>query len=172
MSQNTYFLNNYDATINGTSNVQKWSQKIGNIWGSCNVMQSTDKDVSLQWFKIGMQVNSIKSDRFPIMNSLTFKALKGDEFPEITFSIIKPIDSIRCSGSPSFLAARGRLTIAGVTREIILLMKCLFENHLITVEAKQEVKMTEYGITPPTALFGFVKTGNIINLNFKATFSK
>lgn len=170
ISQNTYSLHNYLATINGTSNVHRWSQKIGNIWGNCNVRRNADKDVSLQSFKLGMQVNSIKSDDYPIMNGLTFKALKGDEFPEITFNLIKPIDSIRCSGSPCFLSARGNLTIAGVTREITLLIKFVLQNNFIIIEAEHQVKMTEYGVKPPTALFGFVKTGNIITLNFKATF--
>ena len=170
MSQNDYSLNNYLATINGTSNVYDWSQKIENIWGNCNVRRNADKGISLQSFKLGMQVNSIRSDDYPIMNSLTFKALKGDKFPEITFNLVEPIDSIHCSGSTSFVTARGRLTIAGVTREITMPMKLVLENNLIKVEAEQQVKMTEYGVTPPTALFGLVKTGNVITLNFKATF--
>ncbi|MDE3182234.1 MAG: YceI family protein [Bacteroidota bacterium] len=170
MSQNSFFINNYVATINGTSNVHEWTQKIGDIWGTCEVKRGADRDVSFLSFKIGMQVNSIKSDDYPMMNDLTFKALKGDKFPEITFNLIKPIDSIPYSRSPSFLVARGRLTIAGVTQEITLPMKFVLENRLLTVEAEQQVKMTEYGVTPPTALFGLVKTGNIITLNFKATF--
>jgi polyisoprenoid-binding protein YceI len=170
MSQNAYSLKQYLATIRGTSNVRGWSQNIGSIWGNCNVILDADKIISLQSFKLGMQVKSIRSDDYPIMNDLTYKALKGDEFPEITFSLVGPVDSIRGSGSTSFRVARGRLTIAGITREITLPMKFVLENNLIIVEAEQKVKMTEYGVTPPTALFGLIKTGNIITLNFKATF--
>lgn len=170
MSQSSYSLNNYLATINGTSNIYGWSEKIGNIWGNCNVRRNADKGVSLQSFKLGLQVKSITSDQYPIMSGLTFKALKGDQFPEITFNLVEPIDNIGCGGSPYFVTAKGSLTIAGVNREITMPMKFVLENNLIIVEAEQQVKMTEYGVTPPTALFGLIKTGNIITLNFKTTF--
>ena len=169
-SQNGYSLNNYLATINGTSNVYDWSEKIFNIWGNCHVKRTADKDVSLQSFKIGMLVNSIKSEKYPLMNGLTYKALKGDSFPEITFNLVEPVENICGSVSPYVVTAKGRLTIAGVNREITMPMKFVIEKNLIMVEAEQQVKMTEFGVTPPTALFGLIRTGNTITINFKTIF--
>lgn len=170
LSQKAYSLNNYLATINGTSNVHEWSEKVGNVWGNCNVRQNADKGVSLLTFKIGMEVKSITSDKYPMMSGLTCKALKGDKYPEITFYLMEPLDNICCVVSPYCVTAKGRLCIAGVNREIIMPMKFVLENNKIIVEAEQKVKMTEYGVTPPTAFFGLIRTGNVITINFKTTF--
>jgi hypothetical protein len=35
---------------------------------------------------------------------------------------------------------------------------------------EQHVKMTDYDIIPPSALFGLLKTGDVITINFKTTF--
>ena len=35
----------------------------------------------------------------------------------------------------------------------------------------QTIKMTDYGVTPPVALFGTLTTGDEITINFKTNFS-
>ena len=35
----------------------------------------------------------------------------------------------------------------------------------------QQVKMTDYGVDPPTALFGVLKTGDAITISFNTTFA-
>jgi polyisoprenoid-binding protein YceI len=170
-AQNNYSISNYVATINGTSNVANWRESIEKIWGNCILMQNTEKAISLQSFKIGLQVKSIKGEQYPLMSNLTYKALKGDKFPEITFTLAEPVANMCCGLNTYSVAARGRLTIAGVTREIITPIKFTFlDDKKVTIEVEQQVKMTDYGVSPPTALFGLVKTGDVITINFKTVF--
>jgi len=37
-------------------------------------------------------------------------------------------------------------------------------------EGSQPISMSDYGISAPTALFGTLKTGNDITINFKVSF--
>lgn len=170
-AQGNYSLCSYLATINGTSNVNAWKEKVEKIFGIGEVKKNLDKSFTLQLFKIVMQVNSIKSDEYPILNSSTRKALKADKFPEITYILDEPIVNICCGLTPYSIIARGRLTIAGVTREVAMPMKITFnQDRKMMIDGTYEVKMTDYGIVPPSVLWGIVKSRNLITISFTTTF--
>jgi hypothetical protein len=42
----------------------------------------------------------------------------------------------------------------------------------LVFEGSQKIKMTDYGVSPPTALLGVLKTDNDIVLNFKTNFTE
>ncbi|HEY9000636.1 MAG TPA: YceI family protein [Mucilaginibacter sp.] len=170
-AQSNYSLCSYLATIKGTSNFNAWKERIEKIFGSGEVRKNLDKSFTLQVFKIVMQVNSIKCDEYPILNSSTRKALKADKFPEITFILDEPIANICCGLSPYSIMASGRLTIAGVTREVTMPMKITFsEDKKMMIDGTYEVKMTDYGIAPPSVLWGIVKAKDLITISFTTTF--
>jgi polyisoprenoid-binding protein YceI len=140
--------------------------------GAGAVQQNAGKNNTLQSFCIVMQANSIKSDKGPIFDSKTHKALKVDKYPEITFLLAEPVTGIPAGAGGYELSARGRLTIAGVTRLVTMSIKITLGcDKKITIAGSQQVKMTDYGIEPPAALFGIIKTGNIITISFSATFT-
>jgi polyisoprenoid-binding protein YceI len=170
-AQSNYSLCSYLATINGTSNIQPWSEKVREISGNGYIKQNIDKSFTLRSFKIIMQVNSIKSDQGSILDSRTYKALKADKFPVITFSLTEPIDNIPYVLTPYSVTGKGCLTIAGVSKDITMPCKITFSGEKkITIDGEQLVKMTDYNIDPPTVFFGMIKTSNIITISFKTTF--
>jgi polyisoprenoid-binding protein YceI len=170
-AQSNYSLCSYLATINGTSNIETWSEKIREISGNGYIKQNIDKSFTLRSFKIIMQVNSIKSDQGAILENRTYKALKADKFPVITFVLTEPVDNIPYVSTPYSVTGKGCLTIAGVSRDITMPCKITFSGEKkITVDGEQQVKMTDYNIDPPTIFFGMIKTGNIITISFKTTF--
>ena len=170
-AQSNYSLCSYLATINGTSNIQAWSEKVREISGNGYIKQNIDKSFTLRSFKIIMQVNSIKSDQGSFLDSRTYKALKADKYPVITFLLNEPIDNIPYAPAPYSVTGKGCLTIAGVSRDITMPCKITFSGEKkITIDGEQQVKMTDYNIDPPTVFFGMIKTGNIITISFKTTF--
>jgi polyisoprenoid-binding protein YceI len=172
IAQDNYALSAQLTTIDGTSNLHGWHQKIEKISGKGEVKQGADKSLSLQALNIVIQVNSIKGSEGSGMDSKAYKALKADKFPEITFALTEPVANIPYGASTYSVAAKGHLTIAGVTRSITMPVKiALSEDKKIIVDGVQQVKMTDYGIDPPTALLGMLKTGDVITINFKTTFS-
>ncbi|HEY2583886.1 MAG TPA: YceI family protein [Mucilaginibacter sp.] len=170
-AQNNYSLFSYLATINGTSTLHSWKQKVEKIRGNGDVKQNNDKSCTLQSFKIIMQVTSIKTEEYPLMNNSTYKALKATKFPEITFILDEPVANINYGPMPCSTMAKGRLTIAGVTRAITMSIKIAFnEDKKMTIDVEQQLKMTDYDVDPPTMLFGLIKTGDMITINFRTTF--
>ena len=171
MAQDNYSLSSQTITINGTSNLHNWNERIEKISGKSDVRQASDKSLSIQTLNIVVQVNSLKSDESGMI-SRTFKALKGDRYPEITLMLTEPVANIPYGANAYPAYAKGRLTIAGVTRSIIIPVKItLNEDKKIIIDGTQQIKMTDYGIDPPTALLGMLKTRDIVTINFKTSFS-
>ena len=116
-----------------------------------------------------MEVHSIKSNEGSAMNNNTYKALKADSNPEITFALSTQLKSIPAAGRS--VSAKVNLTIAGVTKAIDMAVTASGQPHgNITFEGVKTIKMTDYGIKPPVALFGTLKTGDDITIHFKNCF--
>jgi polyisoprenoid-binding protein YceI len=65
----------------------------------------------------------------------------------------------------------GNLTIAGVTRFVEMKAKVnMVGKGKLIFEGSQPIAMSDYGISAPTAIFGTLKTGNNITINFKVSF--
>ena len=118
-----------------------------------------------------MEVRSIKSDMGAIMNSNTYKALKADSNPQIIFSLTSPVKSLQVISNGKMISAKGNLTIAGVVKAIDIQVKISMPKHgKLIFEGSQIIQMTDYGIKPPVALFGTLKTGNEITIHFTTNF--
>jgi polyisoprenoid-binding protein YceI len=170
---NRYLLSkDYTVTILGTSNLHNWNETVGTVLGDGSVTWNDDGSFDLNAINLKMQVRSIKSDMGSIMNNNTYKALKGETNPEIDFTLNTPVKSIKAGSIATTISAKGTLTIAGVTKPIDMQVKVSAPNHgYLTFEGSQTVKMSDYGISPPTALLGTLRTGNEITINFKTEFT-
>jgi hypothetical protein len=61
----------------------------------------------------------------------------------------------------------GRLSIAGVTRTLKMpvTVKAL-EDQQFEISGSTKIRMTDFGVTPPTAIFGLLRTGDQITIHF------
>ncbi len=163
---------NYTVTILGTSNLHNWNETVGTVFGDGSVTWNADGTFDLDAINLKMQVSSIKSDMGSIMNNNTYKALKEDHNPEIIFTLNTPVKSIKAGAAATTIHAEGVLTIAGATKPIEMQIVVSAPNKgYLTFDGSQTIKMTDYGISPPTALLGTLKTGNDITINFKTVFT-
>lgn len=171
--ENTYTLSkDYMVTINGTSNLHNWNEKVGIASGDASASFNSDGSFDLTAISIKMNVRSIKSDMGSIMNNNTYKALKADANPEIIFTLSAPVKSIQTKASETTVSAKGNLTIAGVTNPVDMQVKVYMPEHgKLAFEGSQTINMTDYDINPPTALFGTLKTGSVITISFVTNFT-
>jgi polyisoprenoid-binding protein YceI len=172
VSNNYTLAKDYTVTIHGTSNLHDWDETVGTVSGEGAVIWNSDGSFDLNTITIKMEVHSIKSTEGSMMNNNTYKALKADADPEIVFALSTPLKSIEGNASGKALLAKGKLTIAGITNPIDMQVKVSMQGHdKMAFEGSQTIKMTDYGINPPTALFGTLKTGNILTISFKTNFN-
>ena len=105
------------------------------------------------------------------MDDKTYDALKGAKYPYITFKMLS-VKSMTKSGSGYALKINGELTIAGVTKNVdINGTVSVKENGKLYIETSKALKMTDFGIDPPTAMMGAMKVGNDITIKFKLNYT-
>ncbi|MCO6484374.1 MAG: YceI family protein, partial [Saprospiraceae bacterium] len=103
----------------------------------------------------------IKSEKGKTMDSKTHEALKSNKNPHITFNATR----VQVNGQD--VTATGPLSIAGQTRTVTVKGKWrAISANEIEVKGSHAMKMTDFGISPPTALLGTMKTGDGITLQF------
>jgi polyisoprenoid-binding protein YceI len=172
-SQENYNLNkDYKVTIHGSSNLHDWDETVTQVTGHGTVSPNSDGSYNLEAMHIEMNVHSIKSNE-KVMNNKTYAALKANAHPEIIFTITTPIKSLKINATENTFPVKGNLTIAGVTKLVDMQVKAMIPaKGKLVFEGSQKIKMTDYGVSPPTALLGVLKTDNDIVLNFKTNFTE
>jgi hypothetical protein len=92
------------------------------------------------------------------------KALKVADHPDITFRVV----ASRVGTVTGALAVDGRLSIAGVERDVTLAITPRREGSTLTLTGQVDLMMTDFGITPPKAMLGMLKTDPKVTLTFEA----
>lgn len=136
--------------IEGTSNVHDWKSSTSTI----DVLIEGDID-SPNKVAVSVPVHSLKSGKGGLDNNL-YKALKASEFSTIKFVATK-----YAAGKLS-----GMLTIAGVTKQVVVDVTGTPTANGVVVKGQTTVLMTDFGVKPPTAMMGAVKSGNAVVVKF------
>lgn len=143
------------VVVQGTSTVHDWESEMESFSLSFYVSDKTMNNVSFKG-----SVKSIKSGK-KSMDSNTYEAMKADKFPNITFT---------GSGfkiSDGKISGTGKLTIAGVTKSVPISLNLESWNAgTYNITGQVKFKMSTYGIDPPTAVFGTIKTGDDLTIVF------
>jgi hypothetical protein len=97
------------------------------------------------------------------MNKHLRKALKVDAYPEIRYRAGK----YTLVDNGTAVQSSGELTIAGVTKPVGLGAKLIpLPEGGAKVEGAMEIDMTDYGVKPPSVLFGALKVARIVTVRF------
>ena len=169
--QTNYVLSTgYKLTINGGSNLHDWTENVQKAGATGVVNWNSNGTFEINTLTLTVYVQSIKSTEGGIMNGKTYKALKSDSHPTITFTLTSPL---QVSQGSTTVTATGNLNVAGVTKKITFQAKVNSSpNSNITIEGSVPLKMSDFGIDPPNALFGALKVSNDVTIQFKTTFIK
>ena len=162
-------------TIAGTSNVHDYTatttdarvtraQFGGGATGD-GLWDEAQKPGGLEAFDIAIAAASLKSPKEGIDKNM-HKALKVKEHADITFSLK------RIEGTPGALQAFGTLRIAGVERDVTLPLTTARKGATLVVTGAIDVLMPDFGIAPPKAMLGMVKTDPKVTVSFEVVLAK
>lgn len=173
-AQRTYRLSpGTEVKISGTSTLSDWSvtgkdltgdlvftaQRTGNKTSQPPVGRITRAEALLN-------VSNIHGERGEAMDNKMYNALKREEHPTIRFVLQKPIELTNWNGSKHALTATGELSMAGRTKEFSCEMKLSCDNNTWTFTGEKSMKLSDFEITPPSAMFGQIVTGDEIRIAF------
>lgn len=152
------FTSNQDEssmTISGTSTLHDWDSAVEDFTATCKM----DGD-EMQSASFKAKVESIKSGT-RAMDQNTYNAMDSKKFPNISFTS----KSIKNDGN--FITVSGSLTIAGESKSINLKLKReQWTAESLNVSGEYTLKMSEYGIDPPRAMLGTIRTGDEVTISF------
>ncbi len=164
----SFKLKNYKMTIKGTSTLHDWESATEKLEakGYCTLQNTVLADV--RGVEVKIPVTSIKSPKGKMMDSKTYKAFNHEKYPNIIFTL----NTKKITETNSTMDLKGSLTMAGVTKTIDLTVNYkLLPNGELQVIGSKEIIMTDFGMEPPTAMMGTIKSGDAVVVTFDMTFT-
>jgi len=158
--------------LDGSSTFGNWKSEAKFFNGSLNYIDSFKVTSQKKGFAIiKIDVKSIAS-RNKLRDKATHKALKSKDFPFIIFTSNSGTFYKKISDKKNQLIVTGILTIAGVNKTIKTMTNVteLSYNEL-EFKGHYKLKMTDFGIKPPSVFFGLIKVKDEININYSLVFS-
>jgi polyisoprenoid-binding protein YceI len=156
--------------IDGTSNLHDWHASTttvrvtkielgaaasGDLWA-----EALEPGV-VSAFEVAIPAETLKSGEGGLDKNM-YKALNIEEHPEITFSLAR----FEPGAAPDTLRAVGTVSVAGVQREVAFDITTAAQGASLNVKGVVELDMTEYGIKPPRAMLGMLRTGPKVKVSF------
>ena len=156
--------------LEGSSNVRDWRCEATSLDASVDIDDAVHAAGSAAARIRGVQVrvptHALTCGRSQ-MDHIMYKALHVDDAPECR-QIVGRFDVVSTAGGARpTLVMQGTLRIAG--RERLVRMPVELEEQpdgSVRAKGALPILMTDYGISPPTALFGVVRTENRIVVKF------
>jgi polyisoprenoid-binding protein YceI len=164
-SQTSYSINpvNSKMIIQGTSSLHDWQMEVRDMDCSTKINTDGKKINGIQFIEFSCVPTSIVSD-YKLMDKKTYEALKADVYSKIDFKMKKE-KLISGSGHDFNGMVTGNLSIAGETKEIeVPFQGHLLDNGHVQVQGTVNLKLSDFNIDPPTAMFGTLKTGDNISI--------
>jgi len=163
--------NAYSIQIEGTSNVHDWTMEAKSISGEALTQWSQNGLEGFEKVNISVPAKKLESGK-RIMNNKTYDALKATKHPNISFELIS-VSNLETSGKEFSGTATGKLKMAGQSSIMSIPFKGeILDDSSFRVNGNFSLKMTEFGIDPPAAMLGTLKTGDKLTLNYTMRFKK
>ena len=159
--------------IDGTSNLHDWSCKADKIEANVDLDKAAAAQLdaappkALKRVEVKVPVKALKCGHGAMDNNL-YKALNADATPDVTY-ILATFEAAPGATSDTFtLKTVGSLNIGGKENQLAMdVTATRMPDGTVVAKGTVPIKMTDYGIKPPTALFGRLKTGDEVKVNFE-----
>jgi polyisoprenoid-binding protein YceI len=153
-------------SIEGTSTLHAWTMTSKEVaYDALFETNSEGAPVRLTTLMVSLPAESLKSGK-AAMDKNAYNALETDAHKQIAFQLV----SSRMDGKSIYCT--GKLKIAGMTRQIDMEVSyTILAGGGLQCHGTTKILMTDYGVEPPSFMFGSVTTGDEITISFDVTLS-
>ncbi len=167
----TEYTSDVDAgtvTVSGTSTLHDWTATGGTINGMTQCSGPwTGAPSTLRSIQLSIPVDSLKSSEGSGMDKTMYDALKMNADPLISYDLTRAdLISPPSKDDPAYrYEAVGQLTIAGNTCAVNLTLDIQpGDGGKLTIATQTRLKMTDFGMKPPTAMLGMIVSGDEVTV--------
>ena len=155
--------------IDGTSSIRSFSCKAAEVNA---VVEATGPNAIPQLLLADKGVKSVHvtvpAERLDCgngtMNEHMRKAIKLSEFDSIEFRLTDYDVARNADGVIGMI--NGTLVLGGVTKPVTLKADGKPEGGMLHITGSYDLDMTDYGLKPPTLMFGRIKVGRTVKVNY------
>ena len=169
-AQTKYHLSTHSITIEGTSNVRSWDAEVTDVSGEF-ILKATGSEevIDIEKITIRIKASALEGSEGRRMNDKIYETLNTRRYPNITFQL-RQIQQLSSSADYPELfrvVSTGVLTISGVSRTVKLnTAGRLLPNGTVFFSGSEVINMSDYGVTPPTAMLGALRTREEVTVKY------
>ena len=149
--------------IEGSSNIAGWRCE-ANAFEARVEVEPGEAASALKAINIKVAVRDLKCGNRKMDHDL-YAALKAGDPAQASF-IIGRFDVVADSGQRAGIGTRGELVVAGVERAVSVPVTTDRIDGVVRARGAVSMLMTDFGIKPPTGLFGLIRSRNEITVKF------
>lgn len=158
---------NSSITVDGTSNIHDWTLKAESFTVKSTI-ENSEAGLTIKSLSLDLVAEGLKSGKSG-MDKNTYKALATDKHKKMTFTSTKTLSVSKASGNTYKAIVQGVLEISGTKKTIDLSFDITQSNNSYIIKGSHSIHMPDYGVTPPTAVLGSIKTGADLKINYNIT---
>lgn len=170
------FAQSYEVSLNskvsvtGTSSIHDWEMDLLKFSSGFQVHSEGSILKGLNNIYFSFMAKDLKSNS-SIMDKKAYDALKSEQHPEIRFSGIS-LTGFVAEGSSIKGTLNGKLTLAGQTRDVSFPFTGVVNGRSISISSASDLTFSGFGIEPPTAMLGTLKTGDKVKVSFNLKYEQ
>ena len=154
----------------GTSNLHDWEIDAKAMSGKSTMTIEAGNLKAIKNLDFAVEVEQLKSGKNGMDNN-TFKALNSKTYKSINYKLVSVTKITETSDGNFTVETQGDLIISGVSKRINQTFTVKIIGKKAIFSGKTKIDMTVYGVKPPTALMGTIKTGKDVTVDFKVTYN-
>ena len=153
--------------IEGSSNVNQWKCNSDRPFGKGGIRPDVGNRLDEEdvWAWLEVPVSSFDCGN-PVMNRDFKNALKAEKHPVIRFELKWAETKKEINENKATINVLGKLNTAGSEKEINFPAKIIRTADGFRITGEDTLQMPDFGITPPTALWGLIKAHPQISIHF------
>ena len=158
-----------NVSVSGTSTLHGWTATAATV---TDFPQQIELDLAageqIDSFAFEVAVASLDGGRGASMNAKITKALLADTHPTINYQQTSPATLEVHEEGGFVLSSTGSLSMAGASKEVQV--KATIKETdagILILSGSKDLKMSDFGITPPSAMFGQIQTDDAITVHFE-----
>ncbi|MEI9933738.1 MAG: YceI family protein [Ferruginibacter sp.] len=163
-----------DIKLSGTSTFHNWAMNAQVFTSNVQFDFSPGNNKQITAVKsltFSLETKALKSGENGLDKN-AYKALKTDQYNMISYKLLSA-KVVSKAGNKYMVKTQGYLIIAGVTKLVKIDVYCIVNNDAsITCTGSDKLNMSDYNVKPPSFMFGAMKTGNAIVLDFTFDYKK
>ena len=160
--------------ITGTSTLHDWKV-------TCPGVQDAPQQISFDLggpgqiaeFGFKVPVETMDGGRGSSMNTKIKDAFQSSNHPFVQYQQNQPATITETSEQGVFtITSMGTLSMAGVDKSITVKCSGTINNGTLVITGSQDMKISDFGMVPPSAMFGQIKTHDDVTVNYEFRYIK